>query len=119
MRDDWFGHRHWVTGEPLGDKDEWLDIDLAIVWAYQTIEVYTDQNGIFSWYKEDPEERIGAIPKIDPFQQQVDSMANNPKRKRKDGEYFIPEIISSRPDGSMWTYQDWLESQEPKDGKIE
>lgn len=125
MRDEWFHHRDIVTGEELGDRTELTDWDFAIIHAFETIEAYTNQNGIFKWHLEDPQEKIGAVLKIDPFQQDVDSITNNPKYKRPNGAYYVPDVRSMRGDESMWTYAEWMESQRAEmaanaeDGKME
>lgn len=112
MRDEHYGHRNWRTGEPEGDREEWLDIDFALVSAYQTVEYYTDQNGIREWHKKDPEERIDAIRKFDPFQAGVDRITGGKNYKKMPGEYYVPEIKSGRDDESeMWTYQDMVDAE--------
>ncbi|MCK9599198.1 MAG: hypothetical protein M0R06_09170 [Sphaerochaeta sp.] len=112
MEDEWYGHRDWRTGEPEGDRTEWVDWDFALVSAFSTIEAYTDQNGIRQWQKEDPEERIDAIRKIDPFNAGRDRIVQSKNYKAQPGEYFIPDMKTARPNKEFWTYQDWVESQQ-------
>lgn len=121
MWDDWYGHRNPLTGKPTGDKDEWVPWDHALAQAYQTVEYYTNQNGIKQWQIDDPLEDIGAIRKFDPYQAAVDSMtkgtAKNPY-KPSPGEYFVPDVkIRKGAKREMWTYADWVtaKTQEMRD----
>lgn len=114
--DEYFNHRRLDTQEPLEgvDKDEWTPWDFAIVRAYQTIEAYTDRNGIFEWYKDDPEERIDAKKTFDPYQAGIDRITNSKQFKEHGappGLQFRPDIKSGREDGSMWTYAEWREAK--------
>lgn len=115
MEDDWFGHRTH-TGEAVGDKDEWIGWDYALVNAVETIEALTDQNGLFMWEKEDPNAVVEAKSKIDPFKEAVDEITNSANYKPKNGETFVPEIRGFRGK-ELWTYDEWVASQ--IGGKIE
>lgn len=86
-------------------------MDHALANACDVIEYYTDQNGIFQWYKKDPEERIDAIRKTDPFQAGVDRITGGKNYKKLPGEFFVPDIKSGRDDESMWTYQDMVNAE--------
>ena len=112
MEDEWFGHRDWWTGAPEGDRTEWVDWDFALVAAFSAIEAYTDSNGIRQWQKEDPEQRIDALRKIDPFNEGVDRIKGSKNYKAKPGEYFVPDMKTARPDKSFWSYQEWVESKQ-------
>lgn len=116
MSDEWFGHRDYFTGEPDGDRTEWTEWDFALARAYQTVEYYTDQNGIFQWIKEDPYVMIEATPKIDEFRQAVEKAERNGS---VEGRYWVPDIGSRREDGSLWTYQEWVNSMREKDNRVE
>ena len=115
MWDDWFGHRHPLTGEPVGDKDEWTAWDYSIAQAYQTAEYYQDSHGIFQWQKDDPLEDIAAIRKVDVYQAAVESMTKGSAKKPYQptpGEYFIPDVkVRSGAKRPMWTYSDWLSNK--------
>lgn len=119
MRDDWFGHRDWITGEPVGDRDEWIDWDFAIVDAWQTIEDYTMPSGATRWEHDDDDLEIQAELFIDKFQQAVDQITSAEKYTATNGGRFIPKLISHREDKSFQTYQEWVEGQFPIDGKID
>lgn len=114
MRDEWFGHRDPFNGEPYGDKDEWLDWDFALATAYQTVEAYTDKNGIPEWRKQDPDVVIDAERRIDQFQEAIDIMKSGTNYKPKPGEYFVPAFTFRRKDRSMWTYEDWRKDEYEK-----
>jgi len=117
MRDEWFGHRDPITGAPLGDRDEWIDWDFALAAADQTIEAFTDDNGIPEWTKKDPKASIEAKRKIDQFKASIESITGSAKYKPTPGEYFVPDIRSLRVDKTLWTYQDWVNSE--KEGLVE
>lgn len=116
MWDDWYGHRHPLTGLPQGDKDEWVEWDHALAQAYQTIEYYRDQNGIFQWQKDDPLEDIAATRKYDQFQAAIDGMTRGTAGKPykpSPGEFFVPDVkIRSGANREMWTYQEWLDAKQ-------
>lgn len=113
MWDDWYGHRNPLTGVPTGDQDEWIAWDFALAQAYQTIEYYRDQNGIFQWQKDDPLENIAATRKHDPYQAAVDLMTRGTEKKPykpTPGEYFVPDVkVRNGAKRDMWTYSDWVE----------
>lgn len=113
MSDDWYGHRHPLTGSPQGDKDEWTQWDYSLAQAYQTIEYYRDGNGIFQWQKDDPLEDIAAIRKHDAFQAAVDIMTRGTEKKPykpTPGEYFVPDVkVRSGAKRPMWNYEVWRE----------
>lgn len=119
MRDDWFGHRDWITGSEVGDKDEWTAWDFAIVEAWQTIEDYTMPSGVLRWEHDDDDLEISADEFIDKFQQAVDAKTSAKKYKPKNGVRFVPNLISRREDESFQTYQEWLSSQWAEDGRID
>lgn len=114
MRDEWFGHRDPFLGTPSGDKDEWLDWDFALATAFQTVEAYTDKNGIPEWRKQDPDVVIDAERKIEPFQQAVDQIKAGKNYKQAPGEYFVPVFTARRKDKTMWTYEDWRKAEYEK-----
>lgn len=108
MRDDWYGHRDWFTGEPEGDKDEWIDWDHALADAFQHIESLTDSHGILIWEREDEAVIVEAVRQIDPFEAAKDSVTSGKKYTPKPGEYFVPRLKSRRSDGSFQTYEEWV-----------
>lgn len=94
MRDDWYGHRDPETFEPVGDKDEWLDVDYALLSALQTLEDYTDQHGLLIWEVQDPKNRVevAAHMKIDPFEAAKEIKTSGKNYKKKPGEYYVPKL---------------------------
>lgn len=119
MRDDWFGHRDWFTGERIGDKDEWLDWDYALIDAEKTIENYTMPSGVIRWEHDDDNLEIQAELFIDKFQEAVDQKTSAKKYKPVNGGRFVPKLISHREDGSYQTYSEWLMSGYELDGKMD
>lgn len=119
-RDEYFGSRDPLTGEPTGERDDWDEWDHALVSAYQTVEYYTDKNGIHRWKKEDPRLKgIDAVRKIDPYQESVDLIVDSPHYKKIPGAYFVPEIKTERPGDETWTYEEWVKSLKGESDKIE
>lgn len=111
LADEWAGWRDPFTGEPNNDNaSEWTEWDFLLVQAYQTIEAYTDSNGIRKWQKDDPEERISALRKIDPYQAEIDRITRKKNYKPDPGEFFVPDLKTGREDGKFWTYTEWMDS---------
>src|SRR5690606_16031560 len=101
LRDDWAGHRHPFTGEPVGDKDAWTTWDHALAYAVQTIEDFTDQYGIPQWQLDDEAVEVDAVKKIHKFKAAVDRATSGSKGKDyrpAPGEMFVPDIWSRRSD---------------------
>lgn len=118
MRDDWFGHRNPLTGKPLGDRDEFTAWDHALIGAFQTIEDYTDEYGLLAWEREDPQVAINANRKIHPFKEALEMKTKGTDKKpykARPGEYFVPEVISQRSDGSIQTMREWIEREIEKE----
>lgn len=111
MRDDWYGHRDPFTWEEVGDKDEWLDWDYALIDAVQTIEDFTDDSGILVWEREDPNAVINAVKKIDRFKEAVEDRTSGKNYKAAPGEYFVPDIQPFGEDGELQTYSEWIERE--------
>lgn len=112
MRDPYFGHRDWFTGEPLGDKDEKTKWDYALISALQVIEDHTNQHGVLIWEIENERMDVDAVKRTDKFQAAVDRKTKGSKKKAYSpdpGEYFVPEL---RLRGGEWpTYSDYIEDQ--------
>lgn len=111
MRDDWYGHRDPFTWEELGDKDEWLDWDYALIDAVQTIEDFTDDSGILVWEREDPNAVVNAVKKIDRFKEAVEDRTRGEKYKPSPGEYFVPDIQPFNEGDELQTYSQWIERE--------
>jgi len=106
----------------LGEKDEWIEWDFLLASAFQTIEVYTDDNGLYRWVKDDPSVEIQAQRKISPFDEAVDEITNAKNYKKRNGEYFIPVVVPRREDKTVWTYPEWRtakQAEAEEDGKLE
>lgn len=118
MQDDWYGHRDWLTWKKRGDKDEWTKWDFALVNALQTIEDFSDDNGILAWEKEDDNAVIDAVKKIDPFREAVEDRTSGKNYKAANGEYFVPHVYAFG-DTELQTFGEWIskpvEDEEPDD----
>lgn len=121
MQDDYFGHRDPVTGDVAGGKTEWTSQDFALLTAHGIIEAYTNQHGIPKWHLEDPAVNIDAVRKIDEFNEAIERKTKAKNYKAQPGEYFVADVSSTRSDGSLWSYLDWVKAESEKvlDGKIE
>lgn len=116
MRDPYFGHRDWFTGEELDDREAWIDWDFALVSALQIIEDNTDKHGLLTWETANDRIDVKANKKIDKFQAAVDRRTKGTKKKGYEpaaGEYFIPELDLR---GGEWpTYKEYIEEMIAKD----
>lgn len=122
MRDPYFGHRDWFTGEELDDREAWTDWDFALVASLQIIEDNTDKHGLLSWETACDRVDIKANKKIDKFQAAVDRQTKGTKTKgyqASPGEYFVPEV--DLRGGEMPTYKEYIENLIKKntDGTME
>jgi hypothetical protein len=117
MNDPWYGHRDLTTGMPYGDRDGWLEWDYALVSAYQTIEDFTDNNGLLKWEMDDDAVFVDAKRQIDKFEEAKQQTTGGTKYKARDGEYFIPDVKTRRSDGHFQTFTEWVEASQS--GKME
>ena len=108
MRDDAFGHRDYVTGEPFRDTDDWLEWDYALIAAYQFIDVHTDDYGLHSWEVADEAVDVQAIRKQNKFLAARDAITNGKNYKPWNGEYFVPDVFTRRSSGEFWTPEEWM-----------
>lgn len=94
MGDDWYGHRDLHTGEPEGDREEWIEWDYLLMRTLQLIEDYTNEHGLLRWEIDDPEGRVNvdAIKKIDKFREAQELKTGGKNYKPSPGEYFIPRL---------------------------
>lgn len=115
MQDDWFGHRNPLTNRPQGDKDAWIDWDHALVSAFQTAEVFTDQDGIYRWDMDNDYVVVDAVRKINKFHEARDLITSGKRYNPRPGEYFVPDVKTRHSSGELPTYLDWVEEQREKD----
>lgn len=112
MADDWYGHRNPFTGEPEGDRDEWVEWDHLLANAFQTIEDFTDpDSGILQWKLDDPAVDIVAEKYIHKWHEAVEARTSGKNYKAAHGERFRPVIESRRKDGSTWGIKEWIEEK--------
>lgn len=112
MHDDWYGHRDPFTGDPKGDKDEWLEWDFLLLETLQMIEDHTDEYGLLVWEREDEAVVIDAEKRIHKFKAAIEDRTRGTEKrpyKPRPGEYFVPDLYSRRPDGSIQTFREWVE----------
>jgi len=119
MGDEFFGRRNPFTGEPMGDRDEWSSWDFSLLYAFQTIEDFTDpESGIPQWQLDDDLVEVNAVKKFNKFKAAVDIATKGRKDKPYEpapGEYFVPDVFTRRSDGHIQTYREWVESQVQSD----
>lgn len=118
MRDDWFGHRDPFTGDEIGDRDEWLSWDHALVSAFQTIESYTDEYGLHAWEVADEAVEVMAVSKTNKFMAAKERIERNRSKKKNytppAGEYFVPEVKTRRSGNAYWTFDEWVKHETDK-----
>lgn len=111
MQDPYYGHRDIFTGEPIRDKDEWIEWDYVLVTAVQIIEDHTDKHGSLIWEVEAERVYVDAEKRIDKFQAAVDSRTKGTKQKGytpSPGEYFVPKLDLR---GGEWpTWEEYRQS---------
>lgn len=112
MRDDWYGHRDPFTGNPVGDREEWLEWDFLLLDTLQIIEDSTDEYGLLAWEVADEAVEVDARKRIHKFRAAIDratSGSANKPYKPQPGEYFVPQLFSRRSDDSIQTRREWIE----------
>lgn len=111
FRDEWYGH-HDFYGNRVGDPKEWLDWDFVLISALQTIEDFTDKNGITVWDSESADMIISAEKRIDKFQASIDKQTKDTGKKAykpEPGESWVPKVVP-RVEGEYATYRGYIES---------
>lgn len=102
MGDDWYGHRDPLTFAPMGDKEEYLSWDWALLNAFQTIEDYTDgESGLPIWEVEGEGVEVDAVKKVNKFKASIATQTQGTEKrpyKGRPGEYFIPKMWSRKTD---------------------
>lgn len=125
MRDPYYGHRDWETGEPTADRDEKTEWDYALISALQIIEDHTNKHGLLSWEVDNERMDVIARKDTDKFQAAIDRATKGTKKKPYEaspGEVWLPKLDLR---GGEWpTYTDYLaglreEAQESESGTIE
>lgn len=113
MSDDWFGHRHPLTGEKIRDRDEWTEWDYLLLNAYQTIEDWTDKDGLLAYEVDDPQGRVivNAKKKINQFDRAKEARTGGKNYKPDKGEYFVPDVKLHDPEGEWPTLREFIEAQ--------
>lgn len=110
MQDEHYGHRVPFSRTILSDTS-WTSWDYALISAMQTIEDYTDKNGILIWEKESSRVDVGAIKKIDRFEAVKQRITGKQKYKPTPGEYFVPDLKLMDSSGEWPTMKDWIYEQ--------
>lgn len=112
-RDDWFGH--WtVRGERHGDPNERTEWDFALIEAVETVEDFTDENGLLKWEVDEDGVSVDSVKTYDKFQASIDRKTGKEKYKPEPGERWKPVVRPSRnrEDGGFQTFAEWRASQE-------
>lgn len=109
MRDPYFGHRDWFTGEEQDDREAKTDWDYALMAAYQIIQDHTDSDGVLIWENESDNIEVNAKWRKSKFRAAVEQRTGGKKYKAQKGEYFVPDVHK------MWgeypTYSEWIDKQ--------
>lgn len=109
MKDPFYGHRDWFTGDPIRPLEEWVDWDYALISALQVIEDHTDKHGLLVWEVDSDRVDVEAIKQKDKFQAAVERRTKGSPKKGytpSPGEYFTPKMNLL---GGDWpTYSEWI-----------
>lgn len=114
-RDDWFGH--WtVQGDRHGDPNERIEWDFALIEALETIDDFTDDNGLLRWEVDEDGVSVDSVKTYDKFQASIDRKTGRDNYKPEPGERWKPVVRPSRyrEDGGFQTFAEWRESQNAK-----
>lgn len=123
MGDDWYGHRNPLTGQPQGDRDEYLSWDWSLLNAFQTIEDYTEpKSGLPVWEVEGEGVEVDAVKKINKYEASIANATRGSEKhpyKPRPGEYFVPDMWSRVKDENgnqvFPTFRDWIEKSLSED----
>lgn len=110
--DDWFGHRD-VWGNPVGDKNERIDWDFALIHALQVIEEHTDSDGLLIWEYDVDGVNVTSEKKINKFHASVEKKTSKDGYKASPGERWLPRV--KRVNGELPTFKEWRESKASED----
>lgn len=114
--DDWVGHRDPITGQPVGNKDDWTEWDYALMYAVQTIEDFTTQDGILAWEIDEDGVRVDAIKKFNKFEAAKQRKTGGKNYKPTPGEYFVPSIRPPIGKEKHQTIREWRENSLEDEG---
>lgn len=99
-------------GETVGDREERIDWDFALIEAVQTIADHTDANGLLKWETDEDGVSVNSIKTFDKFQASIDRKRSATNYKELPGERWIPDI---RPapgrNGEFQTFKEYREKQ--------
>lgn len=110
MRDHYFGYRDFFTGEVLDEEVVWTDWDYALAGAVQTIEDFTDGDGLLPWEKDDDNVVVEAVRKVNRFDAAKTRRTGAKRYKPIAGEYFVPQLTLL--EGDEWpTLEEWAQKQ--------
>lgn len=97
-QDEWYGHRNHFTGEPEGDREEWVPWDFILAQAYQLVTDFTNQYGFLEWESDDPYGVVTVVPelKIDKVEQSLELGKKNRDTARRlervAGSKLVPRL---------------------------
>lgn len=96
-----------MSGDKIGDRDQWIKWDYALVGALQVIEDNTTSSGHPSWVVESERVDVLAVKSIDKFQAAIDRKTSGTKYKASPGETHRAEI--KLLGGEYPTYREYIE----------
>lgn len=82
------------------------------MFAVQTIEDFTNEDGILAWEIEEDGVRVDALKKINKFQAAKQRKTSGKTYKATPGEYFVPSIRPPLGKEKHQTIKEWRESQQ-------
>lgn len=112
MRDPYFGHRDYFTGEPIRDRDEFTDWDYTLLSAFQLVNDLTNKHGLLVHEVDNERMDVEAIKTTDKFQAAIDRSTRGSKDKGytpDPGETWRPRL---KLRGGEWpTLEEFFEKQ--------
>lgn len=114
MRDEWFGHRDFLTGKEEGDRTEWTLWDFRLIQVFQLIEDFTDKNGFLAWEVDDPKNRVivATTREVDRVQQALDIAEKKSDNKsyleRVQGSFMSPILKRMNPKDDWPGHKDYF-----------
>lgn len=99
----------------MGDKTDWTSWDYALMQAVQTIQDFTNDDGLLVWEVEEDEARMDIVKKINKFKAAVKRKTSGKTYKEAPGEYFVPVLRPPVGKERHQTIAEWREKQQDKD----
>lgn len=98
-------------GEPVGDREERIDWDFALIEALQTIADHTNEHGLLKWEVDEEGVSVNSIKTFDKFQASIDRKTSAKNYRALPGERWIPNIRLAPGTDEFQTFKEYREKQ--------